>query len=182
MLECDPLPAKNRDKWRRAREVGEWRRRTAPSEFGSEPLQAYGGRYTRRTCVSEPPDNLLTRECYRIREYLRQLVMQSKSRPTPTGANAGRPARVSTTENVRRAPGPTCVLQLPSNLRSPDKRNIKSDVAVSLIIKMQATRHRGCHGRAYETHCYGRPPRSTDAECGRRFAPTTLRTAKRHHS
>ncbi|GBP37040.1 hypothetical protein EVAR_31038_1 [Eumeta japonica] len=29
-----------------------------------------------------------------------------------------------------------------------------------------------------ETHWYNRPPRSTDAECGRRCAPTTLRTTR----
>ncbi|GBP91292.1 hypothetical protein EVAR_96492_1 [Eumeta japonica] len=44
-----------------------------------------------RTCGSDAPDNLCSRECDRFREYLRQIVMPSRSRPTPTGANAGRP-------------------------------------------------------------------------------------------
>ncbi|GBO98678.1 hypothetical protein EVAR_103826_1 [Eumeta japonica] len=60
--------------------------------------------HTRQTCDSDPPDNLHSRECDRIREYLRQLVMPSKSRPTPTGANAGRLARVSATGHARRTP------------------------------------------------------------------------------
>ncbi|GBP27756.1 hypothetical protein EVAR_82805_1 [Eumeta japonica] len=57
-----------------------------------------------RTCGSDAPDNLSSRECDRFREYLRQLVMPSRSRPMPTGTNAGHPARVSTTEHARRAP------------------------------------------------------------------------------
>ncbi|GBP37041.1 hypothetical protein EVAR_31039_1 [Eumeta japonica] len=52
----------------------------------------------------DAPDNLGFRECDQFREYLRKLVMPSRSRPTPTGSNAGRPARVSATVHARRAP------------------------------------------------------------------------------
>ncbi|GBP21580.1 hypothetical protein EVAR_9765_1 [Eumeta japonica] len=86
-----------------------------------------------RTCGPDTPDNLGSREYDRYREYLRQLIIPSRSRPIPTGANAGRPA---------------CV-----------------------------TRHRSRHGRV--KHWCGRPLRSTDAECGRRCTPTTLRTVRR---
>ncbi|GBP68752.1 hypothetical protein EVAR_99022_1 [Eumeta japonica] len=60
--------------------------------------------HTRRTCGCDPRDNLRSRECDRLRKYLRQLVMPSRSRPTLTGANAGRPARVRATEHARRVP------------------------------------------------------------------------------
>ncbi|GBP72334.1 RNA-directed DNA polymerase from mobile element jockey [Eumeta japonica] len=58
----------------------------------------------RRTCGSDATDNLSSRECDRFRKYLRQLEMPSRSRPTPTGANAGRSTRVSATEHAPRAP------------------------------------------------------------------------------
>ncbi|GBP21129.1 hypothetical protein EVAR_11160_1 [Eumeta japonica] len=57
-----------------------------------------------QTYGSDALDNLNSRECDRFREYLRQIVMPSRSRPTPTRANAGRPARVCATEHARRAP------------------------------------------------------------------------------
>ncbi|GBP73200.1 hypothetical protein EVAR_54934_1 [Eumeta japonica] len=42
-----------------------------------------------RTCRSDLPYNLRSRECDRLREDFRQLVMPLRSRPTPTGAKAG---------------------------------------------------------------------------------------------
>ncbi|GBP58077.1 hypothetical protein EVAR_39794_1 [Eumeta japonica] len=59
---------------------------------------------SRRTSGSDPLANLRSRECDRRREYLRQSVMPLRSRPTPTGANGGRPARARATECARRAP------------------------------------------------------------------------------
>ncbi|GBP66372.1 hypothetical protein EVAR_88482_1 [Eumeta japonica] len=56
-----------------------------------------------RTCGSDALDNLGSRECDQFREYLRQLVMPSRSCPMPTGTNTGRPARVSAIEHARRA-------------------------------------------------------------------------------
>ncbi|GBO99241.1 hypothetical protein EVAR_66949_1 [Eumeta japonica] len=87
-----------------------------------------------RTCGPDALDNLGSRECDRYREHLRQLIMPSRSRPMPTGANAGRPA---------------C-----------------ADVAASLIVKMQATRHRGHLCAQWTLN-------------GRRCVLTTLRTARR---
>ncbi|GBP33182.1 hypothetical protein EVAR_14863_1 [Eumeta japonica] len=79
-----------------------------------------------RTCSPDALDNLVSRECDRYREHLRQLIMTSRLRPMPTGGHtAPRPPR-------------TC-----------------------------------------ETQWYGCPSRSTDAECGRRCAPITLRTVRR---
>ncbi|GBP88240.1 hypothetical protein EVAR_91192_1 [Eumeta japonica] len=57
-----------------------------------------------RTCRPVALDNLGSREYDRYREHLRQLTMPSRSRPMPTGANAGRPACVSAVEHARRVP------------------------------------------------------------------------------
>ncbi|GBP86286.1 hypothetical protein EVAR_91690_1 [Eumeta japonica] len=57
-----------------------------------------------RTCRPIALDNLGSRECDRYREHLRQITMPSRSRPMPTGANAGRPACVSAVEHARRDP------------------------------------------------------------------------------
>ncbi|GBP84823.1 hypothetical protein EVAR_32722_1 [Eumeta japonica] len=48
-----------------------------------------------RTCGPDALDNLGSYECDRYREHLRQLIMPSRSRPMPTGANAGRSACVT---------------------------------------------------------------------------------------
>ncbi|GBP85807.1 hypothetical protein EVAR_65871_1 [Eumeta japonica] len=61
---------------------------------------AYVYTHSGRTCGSEAPDNLSSRECLRSREYLWQLVIPSRSSLTP----ADRPARVSATEHAHRAP------------------------------------------------------------------------------
>ncbi|GBP71295.1 hypothetical protein EVAR_60861_1 [Eumeta japonica] len=95
-------------------------------------------------------DNLGSHECDRFREYLRQLVMPLRSRPTSTRANAGRPARVSATEH---------------GVAPPD-RPAYGDTAPR-------------PPWTCETHWYGRPPRSTDAECGQHCVLTTQPTARR---
>ncbi|GBP58076.1 hypothetical protein EVAR_39793_1 [Eumeta japonica] len=51
------------------------------------------------------------------------------------------------------------------------------------LLKCRPTRHRDRHGRAHEAFWYGRPPRSTDAKCGRLMlnaaaAPITLRKTR----
>ncbi|GBP78986.1 hypothetical protein EVAR_58129_1 [Eumeta japonica] len=81
--------------------------------------------------------------------------MPSRSRLMPMGANGGRPACVSAAEHARRALDRPAYCYYPQFLRFPELHYIKADVAASLIIKMQATRHRGRHGRAKHT---GTPP------------------------
>ncbi|GBP70481.1 hypothetical protein EVAR_56148_1 [Eumeta japonica] len=51
--------------------------------------------------------------------------------------------------------------------------------STATVTRQKLDRANQCsHGRAYEAYWYGRPPRSTDAECNRRRAPTTLRTTR----
>ncbi|GBP69213.1 hypothetical protein EVAR_54173_1 [Eumeta japonica] len=76
--------------------------------------------------------------------------MPLRLRPTPAEANAGRPARVSATEYARRA---------------PDRPARDGTAATTDVLT--------------KTHWYGRSPRSTAAEYGRRYLSTTLRMARR---
>ncbi|GBP56010.1 hypothetical protein EVAR_97431_1 [Eumeta japonica] len=81
-------------------------------------------------------DRHVSRECeYNHRIHLRHKPL--RTRPTPTGANAGRPARVCAAEHARRAPrfaprpGPTCILcDYPQFIEFPDNHHrTKADVA-----------------------------------------------------
>ncbi|GBP08233.1 hypothetical protein EVAR_78729_1 [Eumeta japonica] len=89
----------------------------------------------------------------------------------------------------------TCGCDSPDNLRSREcdrRRKYFRQLVMPLRLRpkptganvgrparCRPTRHCDRHGRAYEAHWYGRPPRTTDAKCVRCFAPTMLRTTRR---
>ncbi|GBP57182.1 hypothetical protein EVAR_37861_1 [Eumeta japonica] len=73
---------------------------------------------SRRTCGSDPPDNFRSRECDRLREYLRQLVMPLRQndtgpyetqwygcRPSSTDAECGRHCARTMLRTARCLPG-----------------------------------------------------------------------------
>ncbi|GBP71689.1 Trifunctional purine biosynthetic protein adenosine-3 [Eumeta japonica] len=85
-------------------------------------------------------DYHISRECEKP-----PATMPSRSRPTPTGTNAGRPACVCAAEHAAPAPGPACYFVTTLNLL----RSRIYTTAPKLMsphfnsFKMQAARHRG---------------------------------------